>query len=219
MLVRVAVPMRVVMAMIVVVIAILIVNMRMRLGMAMRTGVRMTMIVSVSMIVMAMIMVSMPMPMPVGMAVIIIGPTLGLERTRHNRRRASKPADHFGQHMIVFEIKRISGQFAGRMAVADMPSRFQKPQRVFGPDFQQRLRRGLNQHQPAILKFDRIAVVQHGGLVEVEEKLKPVFTAQGNATAMTPLMVKANRVNNPLRFNGGFTDDGNGTLHQKIPLH
>jgi len=153
------------------------------------------------------------------MAVIIIGPTLGLERTRHNRRRASKPADHFGQHMIVFEIKRISGQFAGRVAVADMPSRFQKPQRVFGPDFQQRLRRGLNQHQPAILKFDRIAVAQHGGLVEVEEKLKPVFTAQGNATAMTPLMVKAYRVNNPLRFNGGFTDDGNGTLHQKIPLH
>lgn len=104
------------------------------------------------------------------------------------------------------------------MAVADMPSGFQKPQRIFRPDFQQCLRRSFDLHQPAILKFDRVAIVQHRGLVEVEEKFKALFAAQSDAAAVPPFMVKAHGVDNPLRFNGGFTDDGNGTLHQKIPF-
>jgi hypothetical protein len=104
------------------------------------------------------------------------------------------------------------------MAVANMPSGFQQPQRIFGPDFQKRLWRGFDLNQPTILKFNRVAIVQHRGLVEVEEKFEALFAAQSDAATVPPFMVKTHGVNNPLCFNGGFTDDGNGTLHQKIPF-
>jgi hypothetical protein len=65
----------------------------------------MTMIVSVTMISVIVVAVAMP----VRVTMIIICPTLGLERTRYNGSSAPKAADHFGQDVIVFEIQRIGG--------------------------------------------------------------------------------------------------------------
>jgi hypothetical protein len=150
---------------------------------------------------------------------IIIGAALRLERPRHDLNRATQSADHFSQHMILFEIERIGCDLAGRMAIADMPRRFQKAQRILSLHFHQSLRRGFDEDERAILQLHRVAIVQHCGLVEIKQKGQTFFACQGNPAAMSPLVVKAHRVNNPLGLHSRFTNNRGSTLHQIISLH
>jgi hypothetical protein len=122
---------------------------------------------------------------------IIIGAALGLKRPRHDLNRATQSADHFSQHMILFEIERIGRDLAGRMAIADVPSRFQKTQRILGLHFHQRLRRGFDKDQRTILKLHRVAIVQHRGLVEIKQEGQPFLAGERDPAAMSPFVIKA----------------------------
>ena len=187
--------------MIVIMVAILV--MHMRLGMS----------VSMSMVAMAMIMrvvVTVIMRMPVrtmGMAMVIISAALGLEGARDNGCCAAKPTDHFREHMIIFEIERIRRQFTWRMAIADMPSGFEKAQRIFGPHLQQSLRCRFNENQTSILELNGVAIVQNGRFVEIEQKFEPLFTAQRNAAAMPALVIKAHGIDNFISLYGCFANE------------
>ena len=102
--------------------------------------------VIVAMVVMRVIVA--PMAVVIVPAIVLVGAALGLEGARRRGRRAALAAHHFGEHMVVLDIDRVRRDLGRRMPVADVPGDPQEPQRVFGPDFKQPLRRGLDLDEP-----------------------------------------------------------------------
>lgn len=204
---------------------IMIVVMIMRMIVATATSRTMSMLVTVIMIVMTVIMAMAVMIMGMlimtmlTMRVIMIGAALGLEGARHGRHRASQATDHFGEHMIFFDIDRIRCDLGWCMTIAYMPSGFQKPHRILGFDFDQRLRRGAHENKRAILELNRITIIQRRGLFKIEQKRRTLLACERNASAVPPFMIKAHLINNFIGFDGGFAHNRNGPLHKIIPFH
>jgi hypothetical protein len=147
------------------------------------------------------------------MAMVVIGTTLGLEGARYNGRCAPKAADHFSQHMIIFEIERVRSQFTRRMPIANMPGGFEKAQRVFGTHFKQGLRGRFDENQISIFKFHGIAIIQHGRFVKIEQKFESLFTAQRDAPAMPAFMIKAYRIDDFISLDGCFANECRSDEH------
>jgi len=102
------------------------------------------------------------------------------------------------------------------MPIANMPSGFEKAQRIFGTHFKQGLRGGLDENQISIFKFHGVAIVQHGRFIEIEQKFEPFFTAQGDATAMSAFMIKANGIDDFISLNGCFANECRGGEHSWV---
>ena len=199
MIVTVVVPVCVIMAMIVPAAA----------ARAMRVPVVMIVVIMTMMIMTTMIVI---------MPVIVIGAALRLEGARHGLHRAAKAADHFGEHVILLEIEGIGGDFAGRMAVADMPGGLEEPHWIVGLDFDQRLRRGLDENKRAIFEFHRVAVIERGRLFEIEQEDEPLLAGERDPATVAPFMVEADHIDDFVGLDGGLADDRTGALHQIIPF-
>mgnify|MGYP003340284408 CR=1 FL=1 len=137
--------------------------------MIMMMAVTMMMVVTLMMIVIMMMIMGMimtaPAPRAMGvmrlmrmimtmmlmtlltMSVIVIRTPLRLEGARHRGHCTPQTTDHFSQDMILFDIDRIRRDLRGCVAIADMPSGFQKPHRILGLDLDQCLRRRLDQNE------------------------------------------------------------------------
>jgi hypothetical protein len=212
----------VVMIMRIAMVVIMIVVMIMCLIVTTATSRTMSMMVTVIMvmIVMTVIMAMAVMIMAViTMCVIMIGAALGLEGTRHGRHRASQATDHFGEHMIVFDIDCVRRDLSRCMTIADMPSGFQKPHWIFSFDFDQRLRCGFDENERAILELDRIAIIQGRGLFKIEQKRRALLARKRDASAMPPFMIKTHLINHFIGFDGGFAHNRSGPLHEIIPFY
>ena len=110
------------------------------------------MLVIMVMVMVMMVMMAMTVMMTVIMAAImVIRPALGLEGPRDGSCHSALAAHHLCQNVIVLDIERISGDFRRRVPVADMPGDPHQPQRVLGADFEERLRRRHDAHEPLIL--------------------------------------------------------------------
>ena len=119
----------------------------------------------------------------------MIGAAFRLEGARHGRHRTAQTADHFGEHMIFFDIDRVRRDLGRCMTIANMPSRFQKPHRILGFDFDQSLRCGFDENKRAILEHNRITIIQRRGLFKIEQKRSALLARKCNASAMTPFMI------------------------------
>lgn len=108
--------------------------------------VAMGMMVMGMVIMMRMIMAMMMMAMPT----LIISTALGLEWPFHGVHSASQTAQHFDQHMIIFNVDRICRHFGRRVTITDMPSRLHQSRGVFCTNFDKLLRRSLHKHETAI---------------------------------------------------------------------
>lgn len=190
----------------------------MRLGMGVSVRMAMMMVV-VAMVVVAMVVVAAAtgVVMRVGMAVVI-GAALGLERPVDGAHRAALAADHFGQHMVVLDIDRVRRDLGRGVAVADMPGDAHEAQRIVGPDLEQGLRGGLDQHQPAVLQLHGVAVGERGRLVEVEQDIETAIGLEREAAAVAVLMVEGQRVDDALLLDGGLANDGGGAQHDDEPV-
>jgi hypothetical protein len=125
---------------------------------------------------MAMIVVVMIVVMPVAVvvpAIVLVGAALRLEGAHHDGGRAALAAHHLGQHVVVLDVDRVRRHLGGGVPVADVVGHLQEPQGVLGAHLQQALGRGLHLHEAAVLELHGVAVVQHRGLVEIEQKSRP----------------------------------------------
>jgi len=150
---------------------------------------------------------------PVIMTCMVIGTGFGLERPCHMMGVTALPAHHFSQHMIILNIDRIGGEFGRRVAVADMPGHFQQSQRIFSLDFQQCFGSGFDEDQRIILELQAVAVIQHAGLVEIEQKTCALVTFQHNAAFVTSLVIECNLIDHLFVFHGRFADNSGGAQH------
>jgi hypothetical protein len=161
--------------------------------------------------------VTMIMAVIVSMPAMIIGPALRPEGAGDLGDRAALAADHLGQHMIVFDVKRVSGDFGRGMAVADVPGDAHQPERVLSPDFEQRLSRCMNHDKAAILELQRIAFVNDRGLVEIKQEFGSIHGFQYRAATLPVLVGEHDSARHSGRLDGSFADNGDGTLHGNDP--
>ena len=152
---------------------------------------------------------------PVGMRIMVmagvfmgIGSGLRLERTCDMGNLAALPAHHFGQHVIVLNIDRIRGNFGWRMPITDMPCHFQKPQGIIRLDFQQGFGRGFDQNQPAVIEFQRIAIIENGCFFKIEQEGCTLFSIEHHAAFMPAVMIERDLIDHTLDFNRRFAKDG-----------
>jgi hypothetical protein len=219
-------PMRMVVRMIMFVVVIVFMVMSVS-TMAMMRMVVMRMVVMRMVVAMAVIMI-MSMRVPVVMTVImaaimVVSALFGLECPLNLRDRTALSAHHFGQHVVILDIDRVSRDFGWRMTIADVPAHAHQAQRVLGPDFQKLLGCRLDGDQPPIFQLHRIAVIQHAGLVQVEQQIKPAVTFERNPALVAALVIKRDGINNLVCLDEGFTNDRRGAQHgasskQKISL-
>lgn len=130
-----------------------------------------------------------------------IGARFGLKRAGDMRDLASLPAHHFRQNVIVLNIQRIGSDFGRCVPVTDMPCHFQQTQRIVGFDFKQGFSRRFHKHQTTILQFERIAVIEHCCLFQIEQKGRALFPVQDNAPFMPPLMIERHLIDHAIHFN------------------
>ena len=116
--------------------------------------------------------------------------------------------------MIVFDIDRVCRDLGRCVAVADVPRDFEQAQRVFRANFEQRLRRGLDQNEAAIFEFQRIAIIQDGGLFKIEQEAEALFAGQGNPAAMPTFMIQTDRIDNPFRLYSRLANNRCCALHR-----
>jgi hypothetical protein len=198
----------------------------------MRMIVLVVVVMSVSVSVSTMVMICMVMAMavivtmimPVIMAaIVVVSALLGLEWPLNLRDRTALSAHHFGQHVVILDINRVSRDFSRGVTIADVPAHAHQAQRVLGPDFQKLLGCRLDGDQPPIFQLHRIAVIQHAGLVQVEQQIKPAVTFERNPALVAALVIKRDGINNLVCLDEGFTNDRRGAQHgasskQKISL-
>ena len=189
----------------------------MLMGMIVAAPAAMIMVV----VIMAMgVMIVMIMPvMVMAMATLIIGTTLGLERTLDRVHRATQSTQHFNEHVIIFDIDRIRRDFGRRVTIADMPGGLHQAGRIFGADFDKLLRRGLHDNEAAILQLQRVAIIQHDRFLKIEQEFGSGSALQRHAAAMAAFMIERDAVDHLVGFHGGLADGLGGTEHGETSLN
>lgn len=187
------------------------------MGVSLGVGVSMGMPMVVMVMMMVVVAAAAGVVMRVGVAVII-GAALGLERPIHGAHRAALATDHLGQHMVVLDIDRVRRDLGRGVAVADMPGDAHQAQRVLGADLEQGLRRGLDQHEPAILQLHGVAIGERGRLVEIEQDVEPAIALERETAAIAILMVEGQRIDDAICPDRGLANDGGGAQHDDEPV-
>ena len=193
----------------------------MLMGMIVAAPAAMIMMIVIVIVIMAMgVMIVMIMPvMVMAMATLIIGTTLGLERTLDRVHRATETTQHFNKHMIVFDIDRIRRDFGRRVTIADMPGGLHQAGGIFGADFDKLLRRGLHDDEATILQLQRVAIIQHDRLLKIEQEFGSGSALQRHAAAMAAFMIERDAVDHLVGFHGGLADGLGGTEHGETSLN
>lgn len=159
------------------------------------------------------VMVPMAMTIMVVTAIMFMGAALGLKAPCDGRDGAALAAGHFGEDVVLLDIERLRGHLGRRMPAAEKIGGLQEAQRVLGAEFQEPLRRGLHPDEAAIFELHRVAVVEHGRLVEVEQKREPLVARERATVAIAALMVEGDGVGDLVGLHGGLADDGSGAKH------
>ena len=141
----------------------------------------------------------------------VIRAALWTKRPLDARKPAALPAHHLGKHVVVFDVNRIGRDLGGRMTIADMPGDAQQAQRIVSPYLEQFLRRRFHKYEAIIVETQRIAVVEHGCLIEIEQHGRAVVRRQGDATTMARLVVERHAVGDTIGFDGRAADKGRCT--------
>lgn len=191
---------------------------RMRLGMGVCVCV--TMVVTVAMVMMVVVIVVAVMVIMAAAAIVavVVGAALRLEGPLDERHGAALTSDHLRQHMVVLDIDGVGCDLGRGMTIADMPGDPHQPQRVFGPDFEQALWRGLDRDQAAVLQLHRIAIGERRRLVEIKQDLQAGIALEREAAAIAVVMVEREGIDHTVGLDRSLANDGGGTQHDVEPV-
>lgn len=171
------------------------------------------------MVVMIMTMpVIMPVIMPMSMAVIIMSAPLWLERAHHGRHSATEPAHKLGKPMVFFDINCIGCDFACDMIAAEVKGCLQKTGRIVRSDLDQSFGRRIHQNERTVIKFQRVATVQHRCLFEVDGKQSALLAFERRRSALPCHMIKVDRIDDVIGLHRRLPDNRCRALHEIIPF-
>jgi hypothetical protein len=195
------------MTVVMVVVAVLMVMPMIMMFMGMRMGVAVAMALAVAMAVTVMMVV-----MPV-VVIADMDAALRLEGALDGSRGAALPAHEFGDGRVVLDVKGVVRDLHQAVLAAEMPGEAREAQGILGLHLQQRLGRGHDLDELAVLEPQGVTVVDGGFHVEVEQDVGPALGSQRSLTAAASLVVEGDRGDDAVRLHGGSADDGGDAGH------
>jgi hypothetical protein len=90
--------------------------------------------------------------------------------------------------MIAADADAVGENLRRHVAIAEMPCDAREMVRVACGDFRNRFARRDHAHDAAVFELQPVAVVQHRGFREIEQKHRILRAAHGDAAAMTAVM-------------------------------
>jgi hypothetical protein len=79
------------------------------------------------------------------------------------------------------------------MPISEMPGKSHKLNRVFMPDFDNKLRSGLNLEPPTIVKLQAISIGHRNCFWKIEKDIFTLIRSQANAAAMARVKIESER--------------------------
>ena len=171
------------------------------MGMRMGVAVAMAMAVTVMMVVMPVVVIA------------DMDAALRLEGALDGSRGAALPAHEFGDGRVVLDVKGVVRDLHQAVLAAEVPGEAREAQGILGLHLQQRLGRGHDLDELAVLEPQGVTVVDGGFHVEVEQDVRTALGSQRSLTAAASLVVEGDRGDDAVRLHGGSADDGSDTGH------
>jgi len=119
---------------------------------------------------------------------------LRVKRRIDCRDRGAEAGRHLLQHVIAPDAQPVADDLHVGVAIAEMPGKLHQRERCPDGHFSQGFSLAGNQHDPAIVEHDAVAIAQRHSLIEVQQELGAALTLQDNATAMPIARVEDDEV-------------------------
>src|SRR5581483_10693133 len=153
------------------------------------------MMVMIVVIMTMMVIVAMRMVMTVRLMRMImrrrcIGTALGIEGRLDLDDAGAQSPHHRLDHMVAPNAQRLRHELGRQMPVAEMPGDADQMMRIGALDLEQRLWRGHDLDQPAILQHQRVAAAQGDGVLEVEQEFQAARARHRHAPPVTVVEIE-----------------------------
>ncbi len=119
---------------------------------------------------------------------------LRVERRVDCRDRGAEARRHLLQHVIAPDAQPVADDLHVGVAVAEMPGKLHQRERCPDGHLSQGFGLAGNQHNPAIVEHDAIAVAQRHGLVEVQQEFGAALALEHDAAAMPVARIEDDEV-------------------------
>ena len=116
-----------------------------------------------------------------------------LERGLHLYKFRSQAMKHLLDHMVGPNAKNLITNFSRQMPISQMPGKAHELIGIFVPNFDNRLRSGLNLQQPPIVKLQRIPIGYRNCFWELEKDIFALIGTQTNAAAVARVEIESDR--------------------------
>jgi hypothetical protein len=124
-------------------------------------------------------------------AVAAVSAAFGLEGNLHLYKICTEGSEHILDHIVRPNAKNLVSNFSRQMPISQMPGKAHKLIRIFMPDFDNGLRRGLNREPPPIFKLKAISVGHRDRFRKIEKDIFTLIRSQANAAAMARIKIES----------------------------
>ena len=129
--------------------------------------------------------------MVVVVAVTAVSAAFGLERILHLYEVSSEAMEHLLDHVVGPNAENLVSNFNRQMSISQMPGKAHQLIRIFMPNFDNRLRGGLNLEPPPIFKLEAIPIGHRDRFRKVEEDVFALIRGHADAAAMTRVKIES----------------------------
>ena len=136
-------------------------------------------------------MIIPPVIVVVMVAVVAVRAAFGLKRDLHFHELRSKATEHIFDYVVGPNTKRVISNFSRQVPISEVPSKTRKLVGIFMPDFDDRLRSGLNFQPLPIFKLQAIAIGHRNGLRKVKEDIFAMIRGEANTAAMARVKIES----------------------------
>ena len=143
--------------------------------------------------------------------------SLWVKRRIDRRDRSAKACRHLLQHVIAPDADPVADDLHVGVAVAEMPSELHQRQRCPDGHLSQGLGLAGNQHDPAIVEHDAVAIAQRHGLVEVQQEFCSALALEHNAAAVPVARIEHDKVGRVGWIPEAGAANGPAALHGCLP--
>jgi hypothetical protein len=124
-------------------------------------------------------------------AVAAISAAFGLKGALRLDKICAEATEHILDHMVRPDANNLVSNLSRQMSISQMPGKAHKLIRIFMPDLDNGLRRGLNREPPPILKLQAIPVGHRDRFRKVEKDIFALIRSQANAAAMASVKIES----------------------------
>ena len=141
-----------------------------------------------------------------------IGAAFRVERRFDRDHGRAESARHVLDHRIAADAQAPFRQLGRQVAIAEVPGDAGQRGGIGGADFGERLRRGDDLDDAAVLELQSVAGAQHHRFRQVEQEAEPAHAGHGEAAAIALVVIEHHRVDRLARpLSGG--NDGMSVEH------